>query len=89
MKSGGDHKKGDRKGKGQSTAYKMGVRSQRKFAISNSKVFTIGDVCPVQKRTKTHIPDRENLGVVHRELSTAKRHIEFETISKQMEFKTS
>ena len=67
MASGGFHKKGDRKGVGQSTAYPRGVRSMRKFAISNSKVFVKGGVCPVQKRTETHILDDEPFRVVHRE----------------------
>ena len=65
--SGGTHKKDDRKGKGQSTAYPKAVRRMRKFEISNSIRFEVGDVCPVQKRTQTHILDDEQLRVVHRE----------------------
>ena len=45
--SGGSHKKGDRHGLGQSTAYPRGARAMRKYAIANSGVFVEGNVCPV------------------------------------------
>ena len=58
--TGGSHRSGDRKGKRQSTAYKKGERSMRKFAISGATMFGIkGDVCPVNAQS-------QSFRVVHR-----------------------